>query len=179
MPVTAAQRPARACSYGRRPQAEKGRDTVDPDPVVAIFRPPSGMCSPSASVAQLAEHLICNLEVVGSSPTASSVRMDGRRVTSERSRTGSGSELSRSLLPSSTAVEAEGVAEAARFHGGVRDPGGQIPKRPTGPDCKSGGYHLRRFESCSAHHFSTTRLLSIRCSCRGVAAFVSTAAAFC
>ena len=28
---------------------------------------------------------------------------------------------------------------------------GEIPKRPTGADCKSAGECLRRFESCSPH----------------------------
>jgi hypothetical protein len=28
---------------------------------------------------------------------------------------------------------------------------GEIPKRPTGADCKSAGKCLRRFESCSPH----------------------------
>jgi hypothetical protein len=29
--------------------------------------------------------------------------------------------------------------------------GGGMPERPKGPDCKSGGGRLRRFESCSPH----------------------------
>ena len=66
----------------------------------------------SASVAQLAEHLICNLEVVGSSPTASSRSHKGLAL---------------------------GFGTRRCPPGGVLCKSGQIPKRPNGSDCKSDG----------------------------------------
>ena len=35
----------------------------------------------------------------------------------------------------------------------MEENGGWIPKWSNGPDCKSGGFGLRRFESYSTHHF--------------------------
>jgi hypothetical protein len=39
---------------------------------------------------------------------------------------------------------------------GFRRKQGRIPKRPKGPDCKSGGVCLHRFESCFSQWFCSS-----------------------
>ena len=68
-PGASACRPVAKRCHSRK---KRRGHSLDPGAALAIFRHPSGTGIPLASVAQLAEHLICNLEVVGSSPTASS-----------------------------------------------------------------------------------------------------------
>ena len=105
-----------------------------------------------ASVAQLVEPLICNQEVMGSSPIAGSIDFGcaDRSITTEHARDGTGAVLrwARALLESCT-----GTGTRRRSRGppdclhaferrGLRlgpSPLGEVPERPKGSDCKSDG----------------------------------------
>lgn len=140
----------------------------------------------NASVAQLAEHLICNQAVAGSSPAAGSNRScralpsGAHRCHFERRRAGLGPDgatcssarfeaeclfrsPSRRTFPTKSIIEDDSgswaVTHRTRFgaNGSALGPedqnlhvrsrssrphvpaGGEIPERPNGPDCKSGG----------------------------------------
>jgi hypothetical protein len=82
-----------------------------------------------AGVAQSVEQLICNQQVVGSIPTASSVR--------SRAVNGSTASIDNALRNTTSAK----VGTC-----------GQVAEWSIAPDCKSGGFGLRWFESIPAHH---------------------------
>ena len=82
-----------------------------------------------ADVAQLAEQLICNQQVKGSSPFVSSSLRTGT--------------LS---VPVLHRLQCEGAVRVARSDGY-----GGVPERSMGADCKSAGERLRRFESFPHH----------------------------
>jgi hypothetical protein len=132
-----------------------------------------------AGVAQSVEQLICNQQVKGSSPLASS---ENRDVERRESRAGQGSDRVRHAIGSGRAIRGQGISAIPRSWGtswrrwapggrgclhffqsnkpiaGDEAPSvswqgcGEVPKRPNGADCKSAGFRLRRFESSPLHH---------------------------
>src|SRR3990172_1374712 len=109
--------------------------------------PGSGL--PPAGVAQLVEQLICNQQVTGSSPIASSRRCAGRECGSrnglEARRSGEAgprkAKRSREGFRARAAVEARVRVTGAggRVTPAGREPDGEVPKRSNGADCKSAG----------------------------------------
>ena len=132
----------------------------------------------TASVAQLAEQLICNQQVAGSTPAASSACPASRQCrpdfsTHERtaisqvtpSRKPPAPPLSQPEVTSTTRTLLAGTHQrhqpgASNRHttkASVAAPAlrvgarGEFPERSKGSDCKSDGLFLRRFESCTPH----------------------------
>ena len=128
----------------------------------------------TASVAQLAEQLICNQQVAGSTPAASSACPASRQCrpdfsTHERTaipevtqfRKPPAQSLSQPEVTSTTRREPAGTHQGHPTgtqpkhpslplpHGGRAR--GEFPERSKGSDCKSDGLFLRRFESCTPH----------------------------
>ncbi len=96
---------------------------------------------PAASVAQLAEQLICNQQVAGSTPAASSAHSPA-----------SSSAMSRKQTPEHTSTSKLQASRSTHhtftFTKKPRKKG-EFPERSKGSDCKSDGLCLRRFESCT------------------------------
>jgi hypothetical protein len=99
-----------------------------------------------AGVAQLVEQLICNQQVVGSTPIASSGSVKGAPVAHV--------ELTRKRF------EAGSCVFPSVDRGSQLD--GEVPEWPKGADCKSAGVCLRRFESSPLHASS-----GLHCESRG------------
>ena len=57
----------------------------------------------------------------------------------------------------------EGMDVVVRI--GAPKDSGQIPKWPTGADCKSAGLRLRWFESSSAHHLQSFKTSHLQINC--------------
>ena len=114
---------------------------------------------PAASVAQLAEQLICNQQVAGSTPAASSARRIRRPVILEAGCSPDRAGQRSPLPPSSTCVPVSSFPHRPPHdhpHTTRRRPNahhshkqGEFPERSKGSDCKSDGFCLRRFESCT------------------------------
>jgi hypothetical protein len=125
----------------------------------------------TASVAQLAEQLICNQQVAGSTPAASSACPASRRRRTENSTRYRTATPSQPATTKKTTYQAE-VTSTTRTLPAGSHPGhtyrhttkasvadsaqraearGEFPERSKGSDCKSDGFFLRRFESCTPH----------------------------
>ena len=141
----------------------------------------------------MVEQLICNQQVVGSSPSASSYTWIVRRVNGigsvDRAATGrSHQRLAEVFGPSRLVARSAPVLVNRRsqyrlFAGmsvmrrvGPRRGGstlscswhGELPKRSNGSDCKSDGLCLRRFESCTPQCKKVESLeLRVECQTRG------------
>jgi hypothetical protein len=117
----------------------------------------------TASVAQLAEQLICNQQVAGSTPAASSACPASRRRRPEFS---THQPFNTPHLPARGHVQPTNTAsgQPPRAHNTGTQPKhpslplpirararGEFPERSKGSDCKSDGFFLRRFESCTPH----------------------------
>jgi hypothetical protein len=106
----------------------------------------------------MAEHWFCKPDVVGSTPTGSFPRRKwgrlgdaaGRKQPLNNGRDGRSPDQGGSGKQRGVAGMTSRVTEY-----------GQMAERPMAPDCKSGGFSLRRFESCSAH---SRRWLTRGCS---------------
>ena len=103
------------------------------------------MSLPAAGVAQLAEQLICNQQVAGSTPIASSIFpgwLAGRNFPCF----GIGQPVKVTLL-----LPVSARAKPLQKRGGV-------PERPKGTDCKSVDVSLRWFESIPHHQRKLVKL---------------------
>ncbi len=114
----------------------------------------------TSSVAQLAEQLICNQQVAGSTPAASSARRIRRPVIPEARHRPMHRALRESPLPPLPVaitflprpLNRPPIIHShprRRQHAHHPRKQGEFPERSKGSDCKSDGFCLRRFESCT------------------------------